>query len=83
MVSSEPTIQVACCCFPDGSTLHTLKDNTSINTAWSQWRESLTEEQAAAHEKHKCGGGVVLITMLAEDWHAMQKRRGRDDNERT
>lgn len=78
MVSKEATVQVACCVFADGSITFTLNDQTSINTARQKWLESRTEVQAAKHRKHETMGGAVVIKMLAEDWHMIQKEQLRE-----
>ncbi len=73
MVSKKETIQIACCVMPNGSVKLVPGDRTSIETSSREWKESLSEELKAKHIKHNTMGGVVMVTMLAEDWVKAKK----------
>jgi hypothetical protein len=73
MVRKEKTVQVACCVTPSGDVAFMPNDQTSINTVMARWRATLSEEQQAEHAEAKTIGGVVLVTMLSSEYHAMKK----------
>ena len=74
MVSVTKTMKIACVVMPDGIVSFTLADQTSINTIGKKWRKGLEEERRAEHKEANTQGGVVIVTMLADDYFRMMPK---------
>ncbi len=72
MPSTEKTMKVAICAMPDGQIAYVTHDSTAVNTAFKNWRESLTDEKRQEYDEAKVGGGVVVITMLCSEYFVLE-----------
>ena len=70
---TKPTIQIACIISQIGEVQFTLSDQISVNTATKELTDRIPRERKPKHHEHKTVGRVAVLTMLAEDWHVMQK----------
>ncbi len=61
---------------PDGIVSFTLADQTSINTVGKKWREELDRQLLEEHKEANTQGGVVIVTMLADDYFRMCPKDG-------
>lgn len=78
MVSNTKTMRIACVVMPDGQVSFVPEDQTSLNTTMKKWRESIGEERLAEHQNANTLGGVVVVTMLADDYFRMMPKELRN-----
>ncbi|MEE8599018.1 MAG: hypothetical protein V3S69_05865 [Dehalococcoidales bacterium] len=74
MPSKDKYMQVACVVMTNGDTAFVPQDRAAIQTVVKQWRKSGPQKWREKYQDKKLIGGVVIITMLATDFHEMEPR---------
>lgn len=76
MPSTNKVMNVAVVISPIGGITFTLNDRTSVNTAIKEWRKKAGMEALDRHKEAGTTGGVIVIRMFADAFHAMAKHIG-------
>lgn len=62
--------KVLCLVFPDGTTLF-VPSGEDYRLLLDTWRSTQSHDADALRTYAKCGGGLVMMTMLREDYNAL------------